>query len=172
MTSSHYRKYQCLVANWILRNELQWNFDHNTKRSILENVFENAVSRMAGRFFRHQCAYVWKLDFWNFQFLDRYPMRNLYVWMTCFSWSIPGPRSCEREPRTCSRLPRWRIWRNCSSCWVRGEQTRQGLALLKLSQDKIVVNYPWFSNVASVWLAANQKLHLIIMVSYPCFILG
>ena len=44
---------------------------------------------------------------------------------------------------------------------------------LTLSWDKIVVNKPWFSNVASDWLAAvlaaNQKLHLKIVVSYPCF---
>ena len=36
-----------------------------------------------------------------------------------------------------------------------------------------MVNWPWFSNVASDWLAAllaaNQKLHLRIVFSYPCF---
>ena len=37
-----------------------------------------------------------------------------------------------------------------------------------------MVTLPWFSDVASDWqaalLAANQKLHLKIMVSYPCFL--
>ena len=46
-----------------------------------------------------------------------------------------------------------------------------GLALLTLSSDKILVNWYWFSNVASDWLAANQKLHLKIMINYPCFYL-
>ena len=59
-----------------------------------------------------------------------------------------------------------------SSYYCKGPN-RQGLALLTLSWDKIMVNWPWFSNVASDWLtallAANQKLHLKIVVSYPCF---
>ena len=50
------------------------------------------------------------------------------------------------------------------------------LALLMLSWDKFMVNQPWVSNVASDWLAAllaaNQKLYLKIVVSYPCFILA
>ena len=51
-----------------------------------------------------------------------------------------------------------------------------GNELTKYVVIDILDHSPWFSNVASDWradlLAATQKLHLNIMVSYQCFILG
>ena len=42
---------QCwLIVNWTLRNKLQWNVKRNTKVSIHENAFENAVCKLASIF--------------------------------------------------------------------------------------------------------------------------
>ena len=44
---SHYLNDCWVIVNWTLRNNLQWNFDQNTKLSIHENASENIVCEMA-----------------------------------------------------------------------------------------------------------------------------
>ena len=43
---SHYLNQYCLIANWTLRNKLQWNLNHNTKLFIHENAFKYIVCEM------------------------------------------------------------------------------------------------------------------------------
>ena len=74
---------------------------------------------------------------------------------------IPGYCIPNRIPQGCIR--------RSDSTYIYKQTVYQGLALLTLSYDEFVVSQPWFCNVASD-LAANQKLHLKIVVSYPCFL--
>ena len=43
LAPSHYLNQCWVIANWTLRNKLQWNFDQNTKLFIHKNAFENIV---------------------------------------------------------------------------------------------------------------------------------
>ena len=43
---SHYLSQRLVIVNWTLRNELQWNFNQNTKLFIHENASENIVCEM------------------------------------------------------------------------------------------------------------------------------
>ena len=42
---TYYLNQCCVIVNWTLRNELQWNFNQNTKLFIHENASENVVSK-------------------------------------------------------------------------------------------------------------------------------
>ena len=43
----HYLTPSLVVVNWTLRNQIQWNFDQNTRIVIHENASENIVGEMA-----------------------------------------------------------------------------------------------------------------------------
>ena len=48
---------QCYnIANWTLRNKLQWHFDRNSSIFVQENAFEGIVCEMAAILFRPQCV--------------------------------------------------------------------------------------------------------------------
>ena len=86
MVSSHYLNQCWDIVNWILRNNLHWNFNQNTKLFIHKNASETIVCEMAamssrGRWVKEFCiqfALCWVL-FW----LD--PGDLIYSLQGCFT---------------------------------------------------------------------------------------
>ena len=56
MAPSHYLNPCGLLGNCILRNKPRWNLNQNIKRFILQNAFENVVSKMSAILFKSQCV--------------------------------------------------------------------------------------------------------------------
>ena len=52
MAPSHYLNQYWLIVNWILRNELQWNWNQSTRCFIHENAFKNVICKMVSILFR------------------------------------------------------------------------------------------------------------------------
>ena len=54
----HYLKQCWLIPNWTFGNTFQRNFNQNTTIFIQENIFENAVCKIADIFLRPQCEEI------------------------------------------------------------------------------------------------------------------
>ena len=73
--------YQCWgIANWTLKNKLQWNSNQNTYVFIQENAFENFVWEMAAILSRPQCVKLMGdvLRIW-FYFLMLFTMNMIFL---------------------------------------------------------------------------------------------
>ena len=82
---SHYLNQCWVIANWTLRNKLQWNFYQNTKLFIYENASENIVCQMAaisstGRWVKQSPAHITPSKPYNISYsiiLYVYPMESV-----------------------------------------------------------------------------------------------
>ena len=65
------------MANWTLRNKLQWKFNRNSNTFIQKNAFESVVCEMTAILYRPQSVNMGTLYWWNDICILRRPLLQL-----------------------------------------------------------------------------------------------